>query len=556
MLYRMRRRGQLYLSKLISFFPFLGVLGGLALSGCGQAGDQVTRAAAADTLLRANGTEPATLDPHVARGVPEIRILDGLLEGLVSIHPSDDGIHHPGVAERWEHDERYQVWTFYLREEAKWSNGDPVTAHHFVYSWQRAIEPAMGCDYADWFYLIEGAQAFHEGKTTDFSTVGVKALDDHTLRVHLIEPTPEWLKIIRIHPFRPVHPPTIEAHGRMDERATAWTRPGNFVGNGPFILESWQPNQRLTVKANPHYWNQETIELAGIEYYPLSNIDTENRAFEGGQVHVTGTVPLPKRDWYRSNAPDNLREDDYMGTYMISFNNERGPLRDGRVRRALSLAIDREEIVRTITKGGERPATGYVPDLMPEYETPLTVRFDVAEAQRLLAEAGYPKGEGFPELELLYNTSENHRIIAEALQQIWKTRLGVGIRLTNKEWQVYLDAVREGSYDMARSGWIGNLYPRSFLQNLRTGAGNNISKFSDAEYDRLMDLAAQEADPVRRMERFAEAERYAMEQAPVAPIFWYTNIYLIRPELAGWFPKLTDARMYGGVGFTAGVGFE
>ncbi|MFP4190532.1 MAG: peptide ABC transporter substrate-binding protein [Candidatus Hydrogenedentota bacterium] len=510
----------------------------LFLTACEPGETRVERGTQEGILHWGNGAEPQGLDPHLVTGVPEHMILAGLFEGLVIMDPETlEPL--PGVAESWDISEDDLVYTFHLRDDARWSNGDPVTAHDFVYAWNRILAPELGSEYAYMLHCIENAEAYNEGDLDDFGEVGVQALDDQTLEVTLEDPTPYFLALQIHYTFYPVHQDTIEAFGAMDERGTEWTRAGNMVSNGPFELTEWQPNQVIRTKANEHYWDAGTVQLNGVNFYPIDDLQTEERSFRNGELHWTGDMPINRIDWYRKNRPEVLEINPYLGTYYFRFNVTRPPLDDARVRRAFAMAIDREGIVENITRGDEQPAAHLTPPdtegFLPGPELP----YDVERAQELLAEAGYPDGEGLPSVDLLYNTSENHRIIAQAIQNMWRNNLGAKVNLLNQEWTVYLSSMSNLNYDIARAGWIGDVNdPINFLECFVTDGGNNRTGYSSEEYDSLIAAARREADPQRRSEILREAETILMEDAPIAPLYFYTRKNLRSPDLRGFEPNI------------------
>ncbi len=508
----------------------------LFLAGC--SGPQSEEAG---VLRIGNGGEPRDLDPHTITGAPEAKIIWGLMEGLVAYHPTNDEFPYPGIAERWERSPDGRTWRFFLRE-SRWSNGDPLTAEDFVYSWKRVLHPELGNEYADWMYMIRGAEAFHKGTLDDFSQVGVVAEEDHVLRVELRKPVANFLKMMLNHTFLPVHAPTIEAHGGPGKRASGWTRPESYVGNGPYVLKKWLPDSVIRIERNPNYWDAGSVRMDAIEFYPISDENTELRAFESGQLHVTNSVPVNMRRYYAERFPEKIRFDPYAGIYFYRLNTTRPPLDDVRVRKALSMAIDREQIIRTLLQGNERVATSYAPGGIGGYTYPPSEVHDPARARALLAEAGYPGGEGFPVVELLFNTSDNHRKIAEAIQHMWRNELGIDIALTNQEWKVYLNTTKDMQYDIARAGWIGNLYPYSFLRTLLSYSPNNDTGFNDPEYDRLLEASVAEMDQEQRFALVREAESRLLDAMPVIPLYWYTNVFLIDPRVRNWHPKLVDQR--------------
>ncbi len=491
-----------------------------------------------------NGDEPQELDPHLTTGVPEYHIEKALFEGLVDKRPSDLAI-EPGVAESWTVSDDQLSYTFHFRDKARWSNGDPVTAFDFVYSWQRALKPDLGNLYAYMFFYIKNAEAYFKGEISDFEQVGVHAPDDHTLVVTLHSPTPFFLQLLDHHSYFPVHPPTIEKFGGMSKRGSQWTRPGNFVGNGPFVLKDWKLNRILTVEKSPTYWDADKVSLKEIHFYPVQNSSTEERMFRAGQLHITSRVPNEKIKWYRENMPDSLSITPYLGTYFYRFNTTVKPLGDVRVRKALSMSINRTQIVEKITKGGQIPAYTLSPPNINGFTSTSRIEYNVEKARQLLAEAGYPDGKGFPKLEIIFNTDESHRKIAIAIQQMWKKALNIDISLANQDWKVYLENESRLNYQISRAAWIGDyLDPNSFLDMFVTGGGNNRTGWSNSDYDAAIAAAGNALSKEKRFEYFQEAERILVEESPIAPIYTYTRVTLISPSVRGWDPNLLDLHSY------------
>jgi oligopeptide transport system substrate-binding protein len=526
-------------------FRLLSLLGALLLSACGS-GETNVEAGNRDKILHfGNGTEPQELDPHIVTGVPEHNIIAALAEGLVAKDPQTlEPV--PAVAERWEISRDGKTYTFHLRENARWSNGDPLTAEDFVWSWWRALQPQLGNQYAYMLFAVVNAEAYASGEISDFSQVGVTALDRHTLQVRLNNPTPYFLQLLDHYSSYPVHRATIEKFGAPHERGTQWTRVGNHVGNGPFILDTWQLNKVIKVRRNPHYWDAARVRLNGIDFRPIENVSTEERMFRADQLHITQTIPIDKIAWYREHNPDVLQVAPYLGTYYYRFNVTKPHLMDKRVRRALNLAIDRQAIVTSITKGGEIPATTFTPPDTMGYSAQSDLRFDPEEARRLLAEAGYPNGQGFPVTELLYNTSEGHQKIAVAIQQMWNTELNVNISLNNQDWKVFLSSVTMGNYSISRAGWIGDYVdPNTFLDMWVTGGGNNQTGWSNPRYDDLvLRLAPAAATQEERYALLREAEGILLEELPVIPLYIYTSKSLIQPSVHGVHGNLLDYISY------------
>ncbi|MBI1732666.1 MAG: peptide ABC transporter substrate-binding protein [Gammaproteobacteria bacterium] len=514
------------------------------LTACGSHESNVEASQRTGILHFGNGDEPQDLDPHTVTGIPETHILMALFEGLVAKDPTDLGI-RPGVAERWTLSEDQKTYTFHLRPDARWSNGEPVTAGDFVWSWRRALQPALGNLYAYMFYSIRGAAAFHAGRIVDFSRVGVRALDERTLEIQLIRPVPYFLQLLDHHSFYPINPRVIERFGATDERGTRWTRPGNFVGNGAFALDEWQLNRLLTLKRNVHYWDAARVRLDGIRFYPISSASTEERMFRAGQLHVIDRVPAEKIAVYRDEDPAALRITPFLGSYFYRFNVTVKPLDDPRVRRALALCIDRKQIVERITRGGQIPAGFLTPPETAGYVPPAGIPYDPETARALMAAAGFPGGSGFPELELQFNTDELHRKIATVIQQMWRRELGVHVALTSQDWKVQQSRESHLQYHISRGSWIGDYVdPTTFLDLFRGDGGNNRTGWNNARYDALLDAAARATDDTRRRALLRQAEQVLLDEAPILPLYIYTQVRLVSPRLCGWHPNLLDQHPY------------
>ena len=523
----------------------LCLLAALALPGCSYHHETNVESGRREQILHfGNGDEPQEIDPHVTTGIPEFHIMQALYEGLVSKDPKTLEI-VPGVAASWEISADQLHYTFHLRHDARWSNGDPVTAPDFVYSWHRALMPALGNLYAYMFFCIRNAEPFFKGEVRDFSEVGVRAPDDYTIEVQLDHPTPYFLQLLDHHSYYPVNPRVIAKYGAIDERGTGWTRPGRFVGNGPFTLDDWVLNRILTVKRNPYYWDAKTVRLNGIAFYPIQNVNTEERMFRAGELHITDKIPPEKIAVYRRERPEVLHITPYLGTYFYRFNTTRAPFNDVRVRRALAMSIDRKEIVEHVAKGGQPPAWTVTPPNTNGYTARTRIPYDVKEARRLLAEAGYPDGKGFPKVELTFNTAETHRQIAIAAQQMWKSALNIDITLANVDWQVYLDRESRLDYQMTRAAWIGDyLDPTTFLDMFLSDSGNNRTGYKNPEYDALIEKAAQTADQAERYAVLQQAEAILDRDVPVMPIYTYTQTRLISTDVQGWYHNILDQHPY------------
>lgn len=539
---------------------FKALLGGLVLvvvfvlclyvlSGGGNRQERADSGVLKQELHAANGVEPEDIDPHLTTGVAEHHIQMALFEGLVSEDPVD--LHPvPGVAESWDISDDGTVYTFHFRD-AKWSNGDPITAEDFVLSYKRALTPKLANEYASMLFHVVNAREFYGGEIDDFEQVGFKALDDKTLEIKLNNSVPFFLSLLNHHSWYPVHIPTIEKYGGVDDRRNTWTRPGRFVGNGSFVLEEWRINNVLVVRKNPNYWDADRVRLNRIFFYPIESYDTEERAFRAGQVHKTEKLPLAKIPRYMASdakLPEEKRvlmSTPYLGTYHYMFNTSLPGMDNPKVRRALNLAIDREAIVKNVTQGGEVAAFSFVPPNCAGYNSRHKIEYNIAKAKQLMAEAGYPNGEGFPEYSILYNTNEAHKTIAEAIQQMWKKNLGINCKLENQEWKVYLNSKTEGDFQMVRFGWIGDYNdPNTFLELYTKESGNNNSQWWSDEYDRLLLEAGKEGDQEKRYAIMQEAEKILLEELPIMPIYYYMTTYLIDPRVKGWHPTILDHHPY------------
>lgn len=475
-------------------------------------------------------------------GVPENHIIRALFEGLAVKNPYTLEP-EPGVAESWDISEDGRTVTFHINPEAKWSNGDPMTARDYVWSWKRLLSPAMGAEYNYMLFPVKNAKAFATGQITDFGEVGVKALDDLTLQVTLTERTPYFIQLMDHYSTFAVHRPTLEKFGKATDRFTPWTRVENMVSNGAFQLKDWALNRRIEVEKSATYWDRDKVRLNGVVYYPTENVVSEERMFRVGQLHYTQSVPLGKIPLYREMENSPYVQAPYLGTYYFLLNTTRPPLDDVRVRQALSMAVDRDKLNKTVLQDTVVSAYSITPPDTLGYYPPRLFSYDVQRARELLAAAGYPDGEGWPGLELTYNTSEDHRKIAVALQQMWKEALNIEITLTNQEWKVYLDSVTQMNFQMARRGWIGDYVdPNNFLDLFLSGGGNNNTGFANPRYDdMILHKAPQARTTEERFAIFEAAETLLMEQMPIIPIYTYTSKHLIHPSVNGLPSNLMDS---------------
>ena len=494
------------------------------LVGCGKG------FARAD-LVFANGGEAETLDPALMTAQLDMRLAYALFEGLTTF--GANGEPRPGVAERWEISPDGTVYTFHLRADALWSDGREVTAGDFVNAWQRALAPGTAARNSYQLYYLKNGQKFNDpaARFTDFSQVGVHALDDRTLRVELEHPTPFFLDLCCTSVFLPVPLPTVQRWGE------AWTKPEHIVGDGPFTMEEWRLNDRMRLRKNPRYWDHARVRLETVDALPISQANVALNFFASGGCDLLmdkGLVPvmligdLRKKPWFHS-AP-------FLGNFFIRFNCTRPPFNDPRVRQAFSLVVDKRLLVEKITKAGEIPADSFVPPGTAAYQPPRTgLGHDPERARRLLAEAGFPGGRGFPPFAFLYNTGEQNQYIGVELKSMFERELGVSMGLRPQENKVYQNTMSNVDYDLARSSWVGDYAdPNTFLDMWVTGSGNNRTGWSDGRYDALIAEAGRAFDPQKRFDVFRRAEQMLIsEGTPICPLYYYVGIQLYDDKRIG-----------------------
>ncbi len=395
-------------------------------------------------------------------------------------------------------------------------------------------------------FAIKNAEAYFRQEVSDFSDVGINVVDDQTLEVELANPTPYFLQLLDHYSYFPPHRATIEKFGPPDQRGSLWTRPGNFVGNGPFSLTGWQLFKRVVVEKNPHYWDAENVSLNAIHFYPTENITTEERMFRSGQLHRTATVPIDKLAVYRREHPELLHTHPYLGNYFYRINTEVPHLSDKRARRALAMSIDREAIVRQVTKGDELPAYTFTPPDTLGYTAPMALPMTRTGRGYCWRKRVTPVAKVFRLPRLLFNTSEGHHKIAVAIQQMWYKELGIKVSLHNQDWKVFLNSVDNGNYGIARAGWIGDYVdPNTFLDMWTTDGGNNRTGWSSARFDQLILEEAPRAEArEQRYRLMREAEAILLEAMPIIPIHIYTSKSLVHPALKGLEPNILDYTLY------------
>lgn len=514
-----------------------GMRGGRA-SDAQIGGESGTELARQQVLHRGNGAEPQSLDPHKSEGVPESNLQRDLYEGLTNDSP-DGGI-EPGAASAWTISEDGLVYVFHMREDARWSNGDPVTAHDFVYGLRRSVDPATLSNYSIMLRPILNAEAIIAGQMPP-EALGVRAIDDLTLEIRLNGPTPYFLGVLTHSASYPVHRPTVERHGDR------WARPGRLVSNGAYRLRDWVMQSHIVLERNPYYWDNGNTTIDEVWFYPIENQSTELQRYRADALDMTYDLPFRQLAWIRSNLADELVISEYLGVYYYGLNVTQPPFKDNvALRHALYLAIDREILTRQVTTAGEIPAYGYVPgvanyeQVVPEWAE-WTQEERVAEARRLYEAAGYSHDNPL-RLQILYNTHENHRTIAVAISSMWQEALGIETELVNEEWKVYLETRRtKQDTQVFRAGWIGDYNDAyNFLEILHSESGLNDSGWDNERYDELLEQSSQEKDLERRARIMRQAEGILLEEMPVIPVYFYVTKRLVKPWVGNYRPHIQD----------------
>ncbi|MCW4750474.1 oligopeptide ABC transporter substrate-binding protein OppA [Enterobacter hormaechei] len=509
------------------------IAGNAAMAADVPAGVQL---AEKQTLVRNNGAEVQSLDPHKIEGVPESNVNRDLFEGLLVTDV--DGHPAPGVAEKWDNKD-FKVWTFHLRKDAKWSDGTPVTAEDFVYSWQRLADPNTASPYAS--YLQYGHIANIDDIITDKKPVtdlGVKAIDANTFEVTLSEPVPYFYKLL-VHPsVSPVPKSAVEKFGEK------WTQPANIVTNGAYKLKDWVVNERMVLERNPQYWDNAKTVINQVTYLPISSEVTDVNRYRSGEIDMTyNNMPIELFQKLKKEIPKEVHVDPYLCTYYYEINNQKAPFTDVRVRTALKLALDRDIIVNKVKNQGDLPAYSYTPPYTDGMKLVEPEWFKWSqekrneEAKKLLAEAGYTANKPLT-FSLLYNTSDLHKKLAIAVASIWKKNLGVNVKLENQEWKTFLDTRHQGTFDVARAGWCADYNePTSFLNTMLSDSSNNTAHYKSPAFDKLIGETLKVADDAQRADLYAKSEQQLDKDSAIVPVYYYVNARLVKPWVGGYTGK-------------------
>ncbi len=521
------------------------MLTGLALLVAGIGGSAVaaevppgTQLSQVQELVRNNGSEPATLDPQKGESNVESTLNSDFFEGLLRVKA--DGKLEPRLATSWE-EKSDTVWVFHLRPEAKWSNGEPVKASDLVFSWRRLVDPKTASPYSS--YLgnahVVNAAAIANGKAAP-DTLGVKALDDHTLEITLTQPTASILPMLAHTSLMPVNPGVVQKFGE------AWTQPKNFVGNGAYVPTQWVVNERIVAERNKQYWDDSKTVINKVSYLTLSSETADINRYRAGEIAITNTIPLNQFAALKKSIPAQVKVEPFLSTYYYEFNTTKPPFNDARVRRALNMALDKDIIAEKVLAQGQRPAwlisqpeIGGVTLRSPDYAAwPMDKR--ISEAKKLLAEAGFNQSHPLS-FKLLYNTMESHQRIAIAASAMWKKNLGVTATLQNQEWKTMLDTMHSGNFDLVRYAWVADYDDASsFLNNFRTGDSENTAKYSNPAYDAVLASAAKATDATSRGADYQKAEDILAQDVPAIPVYHYVRARLVKPWVGGFMPNKLD----------------
>ncbi|UBX48679.1 oligopeptide ABC transporter substrate-binding protein OppA [Providencia alcalifaciens] len=514
-----------------------GLMAGTMATSYGAVVPAGVELAEKQNIVRNNGTEPQSLDPHKIEGVPESHLSRDLFEGITIVGPAGEIL--PGSATSWENKD-FTEWTFKIRDDAKWSNGDPVTAEDFVYSWRRLADPDTASPYASYLQYahVKNVDDVISGKKKP-EELGIKALDDKTLVLTLSEAVPYIPKLLAHPSMSPVNKNVVEKFG------TKWTQPANFVGNGAYKLKDWTVNERIILDRSPTYWDNAHTVIDQVTFLPIASEVTDVNRYRSGEIDMTHTnLPIEQFKTIQQTMPKDLRVSPYMCIYYYEINNEKPPFNDPRVREALKLSMDRDVIATKIKAMGDIPAYGFTPPFAsgmktekPDWYANMTQEQRNEKAKQLLEEAGYNKANPL-KFNLLYNTSDLHKRLAIAASSMWKKNIGAEVKLENQEWKTFLDSRHQGNYDVARAGWCADYNePSSFLNMLLSYSSNNTVHYKNKDFDDTMKKTLRVKTDEERAELYQQAEKLLDKDSAIVPLYYYVNTRLVKPYVGGYTGK-------------------
>lgn len=501
-------------------------------------GTLMSFSAHAATINVQNGGDPQSLDPQKMSSDYENRIAGDIFEGLTTEDAKDNAI--PGQAESWTISPDGKVYTFKLRDGIKWSDGQPVTAEDFVFAFQRLVDPKSAAEYAYLQFTIKNAEKINKGEITDFSQLGVKAIDPKTVEITLDNATPYFLNALTHYTAYPLPKHVIDAKG------ADWVKIGNIVTNGPYKPTEWVPGSYVTTVKNDQYWDAKNVKIDGVKFFVMEDQSAALKRYRAGEFDILTSFPADQYQWLKTNMPGQAHVVPFLGTYYYVLNATKPPFNDKRVRQALSMAVNREVIGPKVLGTGELPMYSWVPPGTAHYGEPAYVSWKdepyaqkVEEAKKLLKEAGF--GPDHPlHAQLRYNTNDNHKRIAAAIASMWKP-LGVEIELYNTETKVHYDEMQHGKVEIGRAGWLADYNdPINFLNLLSTGVDMNYGRWSNAQYDALLKQGNEETDLNKRAALFKQAEQIALDDSAAIPIYYYVSQSVVSPKIVGYEDNIQD----------------
>ncbi|MDR1590839.1 MAG: peptide ABC transporter substrate-binding protein [Puniceicoccales bacterium] len=483
-----------------------------------------------------NAVEPVTLDPQLAPSLTEAKIISGLFEGLF-VADSRTLRPIPGMAKSYTLSPDDRIYTFFLRDDTFWSNGDPVVAQNFVDAIERGLSKSIGSPWTNFYFMLKNAQSYYKGEISSFSLVGAEALSPKILQLTLERPISFFPSLLTHWAWLPINRKAIDQSGGFFDRANRWTQVKNIVTNGPYLLESHKIGDKIVLQKNKYYWDADRVKIDRVHFISDVSPTVEENMFITDQLDITENVPADKIPFYRTQGilPTAVS----LGTSFYWFNCKKKPFDSVKVRKALSLAVDREAIGKLRNRGTGLEAYALVPPGTMNYDCSEYFKYDINQAQELLAEAGYPYGEGFPEVTILYNVSDNLKVISEAIQEMWRKNLNIHVKLQSVEWGVFLVERRQHQFDICRGGWVGDYNDATtFLNLLHSKNDNNHAQWNNEIYDRI--LAQAEEEKGSRPQMLADAEMVTMNEMPIIPLYFDSMCHLVSSRIEGWYPNILD----------------